>query len=240
MSLSIRNPHSALLAIEHRPKAVSKLISSDPASSEGWAKVLQAARKRGIRVEAPKRGGQPSGKGMDGRGGQSGELFVEPKAAVSLYDLFPEEPSNGLWLALDCVQDPHNVGAIFRTAAFFGVKGVLLTFDRSASLTPTVYDVATGGIEVVPHAQETNLAQSLKFAKERGYWILGTAEEARAPLSGVKPDRAWILVLGNEEKGMRRLTREHCDEICKIPSRGGVGSLNVSSAAAVLISHLTG
>lgn len=238
MSLSIRNPHSALLAIEHRPKDVAKLISSDPASSEGWAKVLQAARKRGIRIEAPKKGSQPS-RGMDGRAGLSGELVVEPRQAVSLYELFPEEPSNGLWLALDCVQDPHNVGAIFRTAAFFGVQGILLTFDRSAPLTSTVYDVASGGMETIPHAQETNLAQSLKFAKERGYWILGTAEEAKAPLSGVKPDRAWVLVLGNEEKGMRRLTREHCDEICSIPSKGGVGSLNVSSAAAVLISHLS-
>jgi 23S rRNA (guanosine2251-2'-O)-methyltransferase len=132
------------------------------------------------------------------------------------------------------------VGAIFRTAAFFGVQGVLLTQERSAPLTSTVYDVASGGMESIPFAVEVNLQRAFEKAKDAGLWILGTSEHAQEDFSTIKRDRPWLLVIGNEEKGMRRLTEEACDVLCKITPAGNVTSLNASVAAAIFISKLTG
>jgi 23S rRNA (guanosine2251-2'-O)-methyltransferase len=158
------------------------------------------------------------------------ELFAD---AVSVRD------GRGLWLALDRIQDPHNVGAIFRAAAFFGVAGLLVTRDQSAPLSQTVYDVASGGIEHVPFSSPPNLSRALKTAKKAGLWILGTSEHGETGVGDVPRDRPWILVLGNEESGLRRLTLEQCDCVCALSAAGPVKSLNVSVAAGVLMSQLT-
>jgi 23S rRNA (guanosine2251-2'-O)-methyltransferase len=145
----------------------------------------------------------------------------------------------GLWLAFDQLQDPHNVGSIFRTAAFFGVRGIIMTQDRSAALTSTVYDVSSGGVEDVPFAVVPNLQRAFEVSKDHDLWILGTSEHAKQSWNTVPKDRNWLLVMGNEEKGMRRLTAETCDMVCQIPPSGnGVSSLNVSVAAGILISKL--
>jgi 23S rRNA (guanosine2251-2'-O)-methyltransferase len=86
---------------------------------------------------------------------------------------------------------------------------------------------------------QTNLQRAFEVAKDKGLWILGTSEHAKDSLDKIKVDRPWLLVLGNEEKGMRRLTEERCDVVCKISPKGSVTSLNVSAAASILISHLT-
>jgi 23S rRNA (guanosine2251-2'-O)-methyltransferase len=155
-------------------------------------------------------------------------------------------PDNGgrrsghrLWLALDQLQDPHNVGAIFRTAAFFGIAGILLTRDRSAPLNGTVYDVASGALEVVPFSHPANLSRGLEIAKAAGLWVLGASEHAEQDVSAVDRDRPWLLVLGNEERGLRRLTLDTCDETCRLTARGEIGSLNVSVAAGVLMALLS-
>jgi len=147
--------------------------------------------------------------------------------------------AHGLWLALDCVQDPHNLGAVFRSAAFFGVRGLLLTSDRSAPLADVAYDVASGGVEYVPHALPGNLDRALKVARAAGLWVLGAAEEAEQDVGEVPLDRSWLLVLGNEEQGLRRLTRESCDALCRLTPRGPLSALNVSAAGAVLMASLT-
>lgn len=168
--------------------------------------------------------------------------MVRERAGLSLEEMFPpstEPPNSGLWLALDCLQDPQNVGAIFRTAAFFGVKGLIVTRDRSAPLNAAVYDVASGGVEVVPFAQPPNLVRALEVAKDSGLWILGSSEHAEKGIAEILRDRAWLLVLGGEEQGLRRLTLEHCDEVCRIPPCGEFPSLNVSAAAAVLMAELS-
>ena len=144
-----------------------------------------------------------------------------------------------MWLALDCLQDPHNVGAILRTAAFFGIQGVLMTVDRSAPLSATVYDVAAGGVEYIPISIQTNLARAFEIAKECGLWVLGSSEHADTPLDEVPRDRPWLLVIGNEAKGIRRLTGDHCDTVCLIPRRGPLDSLNASVAAGILMATLT-
>jgi 23S rRNA (guanosine2251-2'-O)-methyltransferase len=146
---------------------------------------------------------------------------------------------HGVWLALDCLQDPHNLGAIFRTAAFFDVRGILVTRDRSAPMSSTVYDVASGGAEAVPFAIATNLATALKSAKDAGVWILGSSEKVARPVCEIPHDRPWLLVIGNEEHGLRRLTLDLCDEVCAIEPRGSVRSLNASVAAGILVATLT-
>lgn len=186
------------------------------------------------------RSAQQPAESSGGRTG-GGEALVKEHDGVSLAELFADvDPAatGGLWLALDHIQDPHNVGAIFRTAAFFGVKGIVLTRDRSAPLNATVCDVASGGIEYVPFSVEANLARALETAKQRGLWTLGAAEEATTDIAEIPRDRPWLLVLGNEQHGLRRLTRDKCDMTCRIPSRGPVGSLNVSVAAGVLMASL--
>ncbi|MCC7440021.1 MAG: RNA methyltransferase [Bdellovibrionales bacterium] len=131
------------------------------------------------------------------------------------------------------------MGAIFRTAAFFGVKGILLTQERSAPLTGTAYDVASGGMEHVPFAIHNNLSRALDAAKDADLWILGTSEHAKESLSTLKKDRSWLVVVGNEETGIRRLTQERCDLVCSIPGSGAVTSLNVSVAAGILVAHFS-
>ena len=137
---------------------------------------------------------------------------------------------NPVWIALDSLTDPHNVGAIFRIAGFFGIEGILLTSERSAPLTSTVYDVSCGGIETVPHSEAVNLQRAFEVAKREGLWILGTSEHSKGSYLEIARDRPWLVVIGNEEKGMRRLTAESCDVLTGIPPLGDVTSLNASVA----------
>jgi 23S rRNA (guanosine2251-2'-O)-methyltransferase len=181
--------------------------------------------------------------GRDGGRLSSGEARVRESEGISLEALFSgardRAEGKGLWLALDSLQDPQNLGALFRAAAFFGVEGILLTQERSAPLTATVYDIACGGLESVPFTLQVNLQRAFEKAKAEGLWILGTSEHAKESLFKVQRDRPWLLVVGNEEKGMRRLTEESCDMLCSIPAQSNiVTSLNVSVAAGIAIAHL--
>jgi 23S rRNA (guanosine2251-2'-O)-methyltransferase len=243
MTLSLHNPHSVLAALEMRPHDVLEVRVPPGKPSSGWAEVVEAARARQIPVrtelaEAPK---------ARSRDDKSARLSAASANIVECretnLDVFFKPSGDGtpgLWLALDCLQDPHNVGAIFRTAAFFGIRGILVTKDRSAPLSGTVYDVASGGMEHVPFAQPTNLSQALKLAKDAGLWVLGSSEHATQSVSAIDRGRPWLLVVGNEEQGLRRLTLDLCDEVCKIPGEGAVGSLNVSVATGILLASLAG
>ncbi len=245
MNLIIKNPHSVLAALESRPKDVLS-ISLTSSAGEGWDRVEALAKKLGT----PLKFGGNSGKNgprhaNDGGGGRSGaEAQIREKEPVAIEELFSEardrEDGKGLWLALDQIQDPHNLGAIFRSAAFFGVQGIVLMQDRAAPMNAAAYDVSSGGIETVPFATVANLQRAFEAAKEEGLWILGTSEHARDDLRSIQRDRPWLLVVGNEEKGLRRLTQDSCDLLCAIKPRGGVTSLNVSVAAGVCIAHLSG
>jgi 23S rRNA (guanosine2251-2'-O)-methyltransferase len=166
--------------------------------------------------------------------------MVEPPSPIPLELLFQAgEGDKGLWLALDQVQDPQNLGALFRLAGFFGVRGILLTKDRSAPVNATVCDVAAGGAEHVPFSVVANLAQSLEKAQENSIWVLGTCERADVSIYTVARDRHWMLVLGNEGSGLRRLTRERCDQLVSLPPFGPVPSLNVATAAAACLAVMS-
>ncbi|WP_102798666.1 23S rRNA (guanosine(2251)-2'-O)-methyltransferase RlmB [Bowmanella denitrificans] len=138
-------------------------------------------------------------------------------------------------LILDGVTDPHNLGACLRTADAAGVHAVVVPKDKSASLTPTVRKVACGAAEVIPLVQVTNLARTLKELQQAGVWIVGTAGEAQQDIYQAKLTGPIALVMGAEGKGMRRLTREHCDELIKLPMAGSVSSLNVSVATGICL-----
>ncbi len=238
MTLALRNPHAVLATFEARPADVLEVRLPDGRAPGAWEQVAAQAREHQVAIVGQTRA-EPRRREVEG--GRAGpEAMVRERQSVPLDVAFAGASAGGLWLALDSVQDPHNVGAIFRTAAFFGVRGIVTTADRAAPLSAVVYDVASGGVEAVPFAIETNLRRSLEAAKTAGLWILGSSEHATKSVDEIPRDRPWLLVLGNEEDGLRRLTLDTCDEVCRVAPRGEiVTSLNVSSAAAVLIASLS-
>ena len=246
--ITVKNPHSVYAILKTRPQDIIRLTlpsNIERSGEDAWVQVLELAKAKKIKIShAPHDpDSRRERKANDGGRASIAECLVKAREPVSAEELFSDakekREGRGLWIALDCLQDPHNVGAIFRAASFFGVQGILLTQERSAPLTSTVYDVACGGVEYVPHALQVNLQQAFEIAKDSGLWILGTSEHADQSLENIESDRPWLLVLGNEEKGMRRLTTEACDVICQIKPKGHVTSLNVSVAAGILISKLS-
>ena len=244
-TLFLKNPHSVEAALTTRPTDVLQVRVNLRTASDPWKRVATRAAQVNVSVTIPESGSSSSRADHAGRQGGA-EASVREKEDVSLEQLFAGEKTGcGVWLALDCLQDPHNVGAIFRSAAFFGVRGIVFTRDRSAPISGTVYDTAAGGLEAVPFAVVANLAQALTAAKDAGVWVLGTSEHASQDLTAIPRDRDWLIVVGNEETGLRRLTIERCDELCRIaPGTGAtaglVTSLNVATATAIVIAALTG
>ncbi len=143
--------------------------------------------------------------------------------------------NKALFLILDGVTDPHNLGACLRSAAAAGVTAVIVPKDRAASLTPVVRKAAAGGAEQVPLVVVTNLARSLRELKDGGVWLTGLAGESKESLFDQDLKGAVALVLGGEGEGLRRLTRDTCDFLVRIPMPGGMESLNVSVAAGVAL-----
>jgi len=235
--LELRNPHSIRAAIEVRPRAVKRLRVQSENPGEPWDDVINLARKNGVPVSvgaADTRGPRRETERIG-----AGSAMVEPPSPVPLELLLDSDSNSGLWLALDQIQDPQNLGAIFRLAGFFGVRGIVMCKDRSASVNATVCDVAAGGAEYVPFSVVANLAQAMEKAKTSSIWVLGTCERATQSIHSLARDRNWMLVLGNEGSGMRRLTREKCDELVSIAPIGPVPSLNVATAAAACLAVLS-
>ena len=152
-----------------------------------------------------------------------------------LDELLDRATTPPLLLVLDGVTDPHNLGACMRTADAAGAHAVIVPKDKSATLNATVRKVACGAAEVIPLVAVTNLARTLEKLQQRGLWIVGTAGEAEQELYQQDMTGPTVLVMGAEGKGMRRLTREHCDYLVKLPMAGSVSSLNVSVATGVCL-----
>lgn len=142
---------------------------------------------------------------------------------------------NPLLLVLDGVTDPHNLGACLRNADAAGAVAVIVPKDRSAQLNATASKVACGAAEVVPLIRVTNLARTLRSLQEQGVWVVGTAGEATHDVYQSKLTGPLAIVMGAEGEGMRRLTRETCDDLIKIPMAGTVSSLNVSVATGICL-----
>ncbi len=163
-------------------------------------------------------------------------LEVAPLHPLDLEDILS---SDAPLLLLDQVTDPHNIGAMLRSAAAFGVAAIILPKDHAPQETATMAKSASGGLELVPLIYVTNLVKTMETIKQHGYWIAGLAGEADKTLAAAKLSTKTALVMGAEGKGMRRLTREHCDLLVKLPIHSQMESLNVSNAAAIALYEIT-
>lgn len=142
-------------------------------------------------------------------------------------------------VVLDQVTDPQNVGAVFRAAAAFGARAVVMTDRHAPPEGGALAKAAAGALELVPLVRVTNLARALDALKEAGYWCLGLDGAAPEPIASVPRDRPFAVVLGSEGEGMRRLTAERCDMLARIPISPRIESLNVAAAAAITLYELT-
>jgi 23S rRNA (guanosine2251-2'-O)-methyltransferase len=168
-------------------------------------------------------------------------LSCQPLAEKSLMDLIirAEAKKKSVIVVLDQVTDPHNIGAILRSACAFGADGIVMQSRHAPELSGILAKTASGAVEHIPVAYETNLSRALEKLQEHGYTVIGFDEHAERDLKNVPSFDRAVIVLGAEGDGMRRLVKEHCDMLVRLPTRPPIASLNVSNAAAVALYALT-
>jgi len=226
--------HAVLACLRADPSSVIEILL-DEGRNDARAKDLAAAAERaGVRLM------RVPAKRLDGFYGGGRHQGVVARVAVkraidTLDDLLDALQEPPLLLVLDGVTDPHNLGACLRVANAAGAHAVIAPKDRAAGINPTVSKVASGAAEATPYLMVTNLARTLDELKERNVWVIGTAADAREDLHAADLPESVAWVLGAEGEGMRRLTRERCDALVRIPMRGAVESLNVSVAAGIVL-----
>jgi 23S rRNA (guanosine2251-2'-O)-methyltransferase len=162
-------------------------------------------------------------------------LRVGPLPEIALEDVLDATGGQSILVVLDQVTDPHNIGAILRSAAAFGADALIVPDRHTPQATATVAKTASGAMDVVPMVRVTNLARALRTLQESGFWCIGLAEQGEQALDAVALDGRIALVLGAEGDGLRRLTRETCDLLVHLPTRPPIRSLNVSAAAAIAL-----
>lgn len=229
--------HTVQALLQHHPETVLELFVLQQREDERLQAILVLARQHGLAVQAVARDKLDQ---LTREGQHQGVVArARPLATRDEQDLLTlvttlQVPP--LLLVLDNLTDPHNLGACLRSAEAVGVHGVVAPRDKSASLTPVARKTASGAAEVLPFFQVTNLARALDQLGEAGVWRVGTAltPEAKS-LYQIKLTGPLALVMGAEGTGMRRLTREHCDELAYIPMQGSVQSLNVSVATGITL-----
>jgi 23S rRNA (guanosine2251-2'-O)-methyltransferase len=226
--------HAVAARLRAEPTSIIEILADEARHDARIMDVLAAAEASGVRViRVPVRRLD----GFYGGGRHQGIVArVRPRDEradlEAILDALEEPP---LVLVLDGVTDPHNLGACLRVADGAGAHAVIAPKDRSAGLSPTVAKVASGAAESTPFVAVTNLARTLDALKERGVWVIGAAQDAGEDLYAAGLPEAVAWVLGAEGGGMRRLTRERCDRIVRIPMLGQVASLNVAVAAALCL-----
>jgi len=226
--------HAVTARLRQKPDTVSE-IYLDATRVDGRAKDLRKlAEKLGVRVipvDAKRLDGMSGGARHQGVVAQA-EPIDMPKFIEDVLEGLEEPP---LLLILDGVQDPHNLGACLRVADGAGAHAVIAPKDRSVGLTLAAMKVASGAAETVPYIAVTNLARTMRDLKDRGIWLIGTADAAPQTLYQAKLEGAVGLVMGAEGEGLRRLTAETCDLLVSIPMHGTVESLNVSVASGICL-----
>src|SRR3954467_9691463 len=226
--------HAVLARLRAEPASVEEILMDEGRGDARARDIVAAAQRANVRLM------RVPAKRLDGfLGGGNHQgvvaLVHERSLRETLDEVLERLSGPALLLVLDGVTDPHNLGACLRTADAAGANGVIAPKDRSAGLNATVSKVASGAAETLRYFPVTNLARTLDELKERNIWIVGADERAEKTLYEADlPDSiAWVL--GAEGEGMRRLTRERCDLLVRIPMMGSVGSLNVSVASGVCL-----
>lgn len=227
--------HAVQALLDRHPKRIKRLLLQAGRLNERQQALLALAERQGVALQRV---------ASDELDAQAEGVHQGVVAEVVPSQLWSEEmlghmldrlEGTPLLLVLDGVTDPHNLGACLRSADAAGAHAVIVPRDRSASLNPTVRKVACGAAETVPLVAVTNLSRTLKQLKQRGLWVVGTAGEADQLIYDVDFTVPSIIIMGAEGAGMRRLTREHCDYLAKLPMAGSVSSLNVSVATGICL-----
>ncbi len=232
---ALANPARAILGARATPEARRRLEAAARAGLEDRGVTLDSASRGDLDALLP-----------PGAVHQGLALEVRPLAPPALADWLDrpgfDNPTGerAVLVALDQVSDPHNVGAVLRSAAAFGALAVLAPRHGQAPETGALAKAASGALDLVPYIDAGNLARALGLLKQRGFWILGLAGDADRELAAADPGGPLVLVLGGEGKGLRRLTREACDLMARLPTRPPIDQLNVSNAAAVALYELLG
>ncbi|MDT0582564.1 MULTISPECIES: 23S rRNA (guanosine(2251)-2'-O)-methyltransferase RlmB [Alteromonadaceae] len=227
--------HAMTAVIDREPERIIEMFVLKGRDDERLTHIINQGRRHGISIQFCQR------KTLDDKaGGEQHQGVIaraKPGKVLDEHDLdaILLNQSSPFLLLLDGVTDPHNLGACLRTADAAGVHAVIVPKDKSAALSPTVRKVACGAAEVIPLIQVTNLSRTIKSLQDAGVWVVGTAGEAEQSIYQCKLTGPTALVMGAEGKGMRRLTRENCDELIKLPMAGSVSSLNVSVATGVCL-----
>lgn len=226
--------HAVQSLLKSAPQRICELIVVRDRQDQRIRKLLAAAERLQIRprlvdrreIDAMCEGSHQGVVAL----AQPGRQYDE-KSLLTLAESLPQP----LFLALDGVTDPHNLGACMRSADAAGVQAVIIPKDNSASLNETARKVACGAAETVPLVVVTNLVRTLKKLQEQGMWVSGAAGEAEQDIYQADLTGPRVIVMGAEGEGMRRLTRETCDQLVKIPMQGTVSSLNVSVATGIVL-----
>jgi len=213
-----------------------ELFLAGAGSDRRFAKVLQLAKERDIPVRQRDKGDISRLCGTEHHQGVA--LRVEAFAYADMADILEKwraSGESGLIVVLDGVQDPHNLGAIIRSAACAGAHGVIIPRDRAVGVTATVEKTSAGAVETIPVAQVANIAQTLEELKKEGFWIYGAVGGAASSLYDQDFRGNVVVVIGGEGEGIRSLVQKRCDHLIAIPIRGGVNSLNASVAGGVIL-----
>lgn len=236
--------HAVDSLLRQNPKSVQQLWIQQGREDKRIAALLELARNQGVAVGREPRAvldekaqGRHQGAVAAVRDAQSAGKDAQSNLwdEAELLRVVEQKQGALLILVLDGVTDPHNLGACLRSADAAGVDAVVVPRDKSADLSPVSRKVACGAAEVVPFVRVTNLARTLQALKERGVWLFGTAGEAEKTIYNNDLTVSMALVMGAEGAGMRRLTREQCDYLVRLPMAGSVSSLNVSVATGICL-----
>lgn len=217
-------------------RTINKLMVAEGDREGSIGEILALAKERGVITQFVDRSKIESVAG--GLRHQGVMAYVAPVAYAELEDILKAAEEKGeapFLLLLDELEDPHNLGALLRTADATGVHGVLIPRRRSVPLTATVAKTSAGAIEYVPVARIGNIAQTLKKLKDKGFWVAGADMDGSQNYNEADLTGALVLVVGSEGKGMSRLTKEACDFIVKMPMVGKINSLNASVAGSILM-----
>ncbi|MCH9692778.1 MAG: 23S rRNA (guanosine(2251)-2'-O)-methyltransferase RlmB [Gammaproteobacteria bacterium] len=233
--------HAVQALLKGSPQRVQQLLLLRGRKDQRLQKIIRQAELNNIAIQFVER--RQLDEKIDDQGNHQGVLAICTDVAEVRDEQFLKNMLQRLdaraeapfLLILDGITDPHNLGACLRSAEAAGVHAVIAPKDKSAGLTPTAIKVACGAAEILPFVTITNLARCLQQLQRAGIWIFGAANEAPKSIYDSALTGPLALVMGAEGSGLRRLTREHCDQLVNVPMAGQVSSLNVSVATGVCL-----